>query len=100
MAQTTVRIREATRETLRELARSQREPMLSVLEKAVEEYRRRLFLESVNEAYAALRSNPREWAAELRERAAWDGTLEDGLPSSGQVRAALSTTLVGARYGP
>ena len=37
------------------------------------------FLERVNEAYTALRRDPKAWAAEQAERALWDWTLADGL---------------------
>lgn len=52
--------------------------MPTILEKAVEEYRRARFLEEANQAYAALRADPEAWQAELEERAAWDATLADG----------------------
>jgi hypothetical protein len=54
--------------------------MQAVLEKAVEAYRRKLFLEEVNRAYAELREDPDAWANLESERAAWDSTLADGLP--------------------
>ena len=50
MGKARVRISERTRQTLREIAQSADEPMQAVLEKAVEEYRRRHFLERVNRA--------------------------------------------------
>jgi hypothetical protein len=48
-------------------------------DQALEDYRRKLFLAEANAAYAAPRSNPGEWQAELEERAEWDATLSDGL---------------------
>lgn len=53
--------------------------MHSILEKTVEEYRRRHFLEDVNAAYAALRKDPEVWKAVEEERSDWDVTLGDGL---------------------
>jgi hypothetical protein len=53
--------------------------MQALLDKAIEEYRRKRFLEEVNAAYATLRQNPDAWAAVEQERAEWDATLEDGL---------------------
>ncbi len=45
----------------------------------IEEYRHQRFLqEAANEAYAALRENPKAWKAELAERKEWDSTLADG----------------------
>jgi hypothetical protein len=52
--------------------------MQSVLAKAIEEYRRRTFLESANAAYAALRRDRKGWRHEQGERVAWDATLRDG----------------------
>jgi hypothetical protein len=42
-------------------------------------YRRQLFLEKANVAFATLRMQPEAWAVEEEERAAWDVTLSDGL---------------------
>lgn len=81
MSQAMVRISERTRQTLREIAQSLEEPMQAVLEKAVEEYRRRHFLERVNRAYERLREDPAAWSEMNSERAAWDGTVEEGLPA-------------------
>jgi hypothetical protein len=53
--------------------------MQKILEQAIEEYRRRRFLDDVNRAYEALRNDPTAWAEELEERAAWDATISDGL---------------------
>jgi len=76
-----VRISDRARQTLREIAQSEEESMQAVLEKAVEEYRRRHFLELVNRAYQQVRDDPEAWAEELAERAQWDSTLKDGLPA-------------------
>ena len=75
----TVRIRETTRETLRELAAQTGESMQAALDKAIETYRRRCFLEEANVAFQALRKNPEAWKEEQEEREAWEGTLADGL---------------------
>ena len=78
---TTVRITKGTRALLEELAARQHTSMQAVLEKAVEEYRRRCFLESVNEGYAALLADPAARAELEAERELWDRTLGDGLPA-------------------
>ncbi len=80
MGQTTVRITERTRDRLRELAREEGLTMQAVLDRAVEEHRRRRFLERVNAAYAELREDADEWQALLAEREEWEATLGDGLP--------------------
>jgi hypothetical protein len=79
MGQAMVRISERARQTLREIAQSADEPMQAVLEKAVEEYRRRHFLERVSLAYERLREDPAAWSEMQVERDAWDQTLKDGL---------------------
>jgi hypothetical protein len=50
-----------------------------VLERAIEEYRRERFMETLNAGYAALRADPDAWAEYQRELAIWDCTLMDGL---------------------
>jgi hypothetical protein len=74
-----VRISERTRETLREMARSQQESMQAVLERAVEEYRRKKFFEDLDAAYAELQKDPETWASYQTELKVWDATLMDGL---------------------
>lgn len=76
---TTVRINIETWRILKSLAAQAGESMQETLVKAVEDYRRRRFLEEANRAYAALRTDPEVWQAELRERRVWDAALRDGL---------------------
>ena len=64
---------------LRETATETGKPMIAVLAKAVENYRRQTFLEALNADFAALRSDTRAWKEELAERAVWDNALADGL---------------------
>jgi hypothetical protein len=75
----TIRISEGAHGTLREMSRSEGKPMATLLDEAVETLRRQRFLEQVNTAYAALRSDARAWEAVERERREWDATLPDGL---------------------
>jgi hypothetical protein len=79
MGQVMVRIGEHTHQALRELAQADRQSMREVLEKAVEEYRRRRILEEANAAYAVLRSDPQAWQEIQAEQAEWEA-LSDGLP--------------------
>ena len=79
MASLTVRIGEEAHRVLREIAERSRESMQAVLAKAIEEYRRKSFLESANAAFAALRKDPKAWRRAQEERAAWDVTLRDDL---------------------
>jgi len=77
MPGTTVRIRSETKLILQELAARTGKPMQTVLDLAIEEYRRQQFLQEANEAYAALRKDPKAWKAELSERKEWDATISD-----------------------
>jgi hypothetical protein len=79
MPSTTVRITQSSRLLLRRLAKRLGKPMQAVLDEAVEEYRRKVFLEAVNLGYAKLRANPKAWAEEVTQRHQWDATLMDGL---------------------
>jgi hypothetical protein len=81
MGQAMVRLNAHTHQVLREMAQADHQSMQAVLEKAVEEYRRRRFLEDVNAAYAALRNDPEAWQEIQAERAEWEA-LPDGLPES------------------
>lgn len=72
------RISEPTLESLRKLANASGDSMQAILDRAVEMYRRRRFLEESNRAYEALRKNPETWKDEEDERKAWDATLADG----------------------
>lgn len=74
-----VRISGKAKATLEVLAKKSGEPMLFIMDKAIEDYRRRVFLEETNLAYARLRAKEKaskEFDAEL---SAWDSTLMDGL---------------------
>jgi len=53
--------------------------MQSVLEQALEQYRRQQLLEATNAAYAALHTDAEAWTDLERERSDWDQTLADGL---------------------
>lgn len=78
MASLTVRIGEESHKALREIAARSGRSMQAVLAKAIEEYRRKSFLENANAAFADLRKDTKAWHREQEERAAWDVTLSDG----------------------
>jgi hypothetical protein len=61
------------------MAEEEQESMQSVLDRALERYRREKFLRAANADYEALRCDPRAWKEELRERELWEQTLADGL---------------------
>jgi hypothetical protein len=79
MSAPTVRISEASRRILKELAGQTGQTMMDVLDKALEAYRRKLFFEQMNAGYAELRGDPEAWTEHLAERKLWDATLMDGL---------------------
>lgn len=75
---TTVRIKEETREALRELERTTGRRTPDLLACAVDQFRRSLIIAETNAAYAALQRDETEWAAVEEERSEWDATLADG----------------------
>ena len=79
MASAMVRISDHTREALREIAYAEEASMQSVLEKAVEQYRRRRLFEQLDASYAKLQEDPEAWQSLQDERRVWDATLGDGL---------------------
>jgi hypothetical protein len=79
MASLTVRISPGAHKLLGELAKTSGESMQAVLDKALEAYRLKCFLEGLAADFAALRADPAAWKEELQERALWEGTLMDDL---------------------
>ena len=79
MATTTIRVSLRARDWLQELAQTSGSSMQTVLEQALEQYRRQQLLEATNAAYAALRAAPEAWANLEHERLAWEQTRADGL---------------------
>ena len=73
----TVRISQETHRALRELADSEQTSLQTVLERAIEAYRRKRFLDEANRQFRALRSNEDTWKQELEERREWDLTMSD-----------------------
>lgn len=79
MASATVKIDAETYAKLRATAAETGKPMIEVLAKAVEIYRRQAFLEALSADFAALRGDAEAWQDELAERATWDRALADDL---------------------
>jgi predicted transcriptional regulator len=79
MAATTIRIRPKSHKALKEIAAITGQSLQDVLDQAIEEQQRRLYLEGANADYAALKENPKAWASFKKEMAAWDSTNLDGL---------------------
>ena len=75
-----VRISPRAYALLRQMAVEEQRSMQSVLDRALEGYRRDRFLRAANADFAALRRDaPNAWKAELRERELWEQTSADGL---------------------
>jgi hypothetical protein len=61
------------------MAKEEHQSMQSVIDRALEGYRREKFLRAANADFAALRCDPEAWKKDLRERDLWEQTLADGL---------------------
>lgn len=79
MSGSTVYISQKSGQTLQEMAEITGQTMQDILDLAVEDYRRKLFLDAVNADYAALRADPQVWAEVEAERQSMAGSLMDGL---------------------
>ena len=75
----TVRIDPASHAALAEIARAKHIPLTEALSRAVETYRRQVFLEGLASEYATLRLDDSAWREEEGEREAWEATSADGL---------------------
>lgn len=73
-----VRVSDNLHQTLRRLATIQGKSMQMIIEQAVEEHRRKMFMTEMNAAFQALKDNPEAWQAEQDERKIWEQTLTDG----------------------
>lgn len=78
----TVRLTTRSHELLRQLAKEEQESMQSVLDRAIEQYRREKFLRAANADFARLRSDAKAWKQQLAERETWENSLADGIPNA------------------
>lgn len=74
-----VRISPESHEKLRQIAEDEGVTLTEALDRAIEAYRRDRMLRDVNQAYSALRHDPKKWSEEEADRAALEGSLSDGL---------------------
>jgi len=79
MQSTTIRVNLATHKVLARLADETHFSIQTVLNNAVEAYRREVFLERTNQAYAELKKDPKAWAECQEELEVWNSTTKDGL---------------------
>ena len=82
---TTIRVSRKVYNDAKSLAQKQHENIQDIIEHAITEYKKKKFYESLNDAYAKLKSNPVAWKEELEEREEWDRTLSDGLKNDDEV---------------
>ena len=75
----TVRIDPVSHAALADIARAKHIPLTEALSRAVETYRRAVFLEGLTSEYEALRLDASAWDEERREREAWEVASADGL---------------------
>ena len=78
MSSIQVRVNENTHQAIKGIANETGDTMQSVVEHAVDRYKRELFLKGLNHDFDSLKATESDWAKELEERAMWDETLADG----------------------
>jgi hypothetical protein len=76
---TSVQISEKSLEVVRNISERNGLEISDVLDKAVEAYRREVFLDDTNRAFETMRDDSGSWQEELEERALWEDTLSDGV---------------------
>ncbi len=74
-----VRVSENTHQLLRSLSTKEGKPMQDIIEQAIDDYRRKAFLEALSNDFRLLRSDEQAWQEHQEETAVWDEVLRDGL---------------------
>jgi len=74
-----VRVSKNTHQLLRSLSLDEGKSMHEIIEKAVENYRKKAFLEGLSDDFRRLRSNAKASQEHEEETAVWDSALLDGL---------------------
>jgi hypothetical protein len=72
MSELTIDISETTHRTLLQLAQTSGDDLVTIMDRAVENYRRYVFLAQADRAFAKLRQNEELWQEEIAERQLWD----------------------------
>lgn len=75
----TMRILDIDHQLLQGLAERTGKQQQEIIHEALDTYQREGLLDEINEGFARLRSQPKEWKAEMEERKLWENTLADGL---------------------
>ena len=81
MATTTIRVTSESRDKVRILSEKTGLKQQEVIDQAVEAFRRQVFLDAANSAFADLNSNKATAIVENAERQEWENTLNDGTGS-------------------
>jgi hypothetical protein len=71
------RISPSSKKRIRVLRKKTGQTQISIIENALREYERKIYLEQLNEDYARLKKNPKAWKEALKERAAWEALDDD-----------------------
>jgi predicted transcriptional regulator len=77
---TTIRVSEATRRRVAEIAAATGRQMQAVVDDAVAAYERTVFWDAFETGYENLARDPEQWAGVAAERAVEDGALRDTSP--------------------
>lgn len=73
-----IRIKPESHKLLQRIAAATGQSMQQELDRAIEERRRKVYLEGLSQDYAALKRDPRAWRELQAENAIWDATDADG----------------------
>lgn len=76
-----VRVSESTHKTLQALSSKEGKTMQDIIDNAIEDYRRKNFLEGLSQDFQVLQKDPELSKEHEEEMALWDNTIEDGLES-------------------
>ena len=74
---TLVRINPRDKAILQELANREGETMPKIIHKALEAYRREIFLHGINTAYDSLKVQTEGWSREVEEREVWNQATDE-----------------------
>lgn len=74
-----IRISEKALEVVRHISRQKGLDVSDVLDRAVESYRREVFLDEVSRSFQTLKEDSEAWRAEVEERSLWDNSVADGV---------------------
>ena len=77
MSEIAITINKNTHDVLLRISKQSGDNLQTLLDKAVDQYRRQMFLLQANQAFVTLRKNELLWQDELNERQEWDRTLTD-----------------------